>query len=146
MNLADLSNQDKIKPHRTSKNEVQNLINAIERDMIDAVLPGLSSDRKFCIAYNAVLLSATIILNCSGYRTIGGSHHLTTIRSIPLILGENYLKLSRYFDHCRYKRNLSDYERVGVISNKESKELLNEADKFFHLIKEWLKNNYPQYI
>lgn len=146
MILEDLLNQGKIKPHKTSREEIQNLINTTQRDIKDASIPGLSSDRKFCIAYNAILLSATILLNCKGYRSAGESHHLNTIRTIPIILGEKYLKLSRYFDHCRYKRNLSDYERIGSVSNKETQEILIEANNFFILVKEWLKTNHPQYI
>lgn len=146
MTLEDLLNQGKIKPHTTSREEIQNLINAAQRDIEDASIHGLSSDRKFCIAYNAILLSATILLNCKGYRTAGESHHLNTIRTIPIILGEKYLKLSRYFDHCRYKRNLSDYERIGSVSNKEAQEILLEAKNFSMFVKEWLKSNYPQYI
>lgn len=146
MNLEELLNQNKIKLHTTSKEEIQNLINAIERDIKDANTHGLSSDRRFCIAYNAILLSATILLNCSGYCTVGESHHFNTIRTIPIILGEEYLKLSRYFDHCRYKRNLADYERIGSISNKEAQEILAETKNFFLIIKEWIKVKHSQYV
>ena len=62
MNLRQLLNQGRLKHHRTSKQEIGNLLKLIKRDIEDAKVKGLSSDRKFATAYNAVLQSAAILL------------------------------------------------------------------------------------
>lgn len=55
MNLKQLLNQGRLRRHITSNEEIGNLLRVIERDLKDAKVEGLSSDRKFAIAYNAVL-------------------------------------------------------------------------------------------
>jgi thymidylate synthase ThyX len=55
MNLKQLLNQGKLRLHKTSKKEISNLLRIIKRDIKDAKVEGLSSDRKFATAYNAVL-------------------------------------------------------------------------------------------
>jgi len=55
MNLRQLLNQGRLRRHKTSKEEISNLLRVIKRDIKDAKMEGLSSDRKFATAYNAVL-------------------------------------------------------------------------------------------
>ena len=68
MNLKDLLNQGKLRQHKTSKKEIENLIAIVNRDIEDAKVENLSADRKFACAYNAVLQLATVLLYCSGYK------------------------------------------------------------------------------
>lgn len=82
MSLKQLLSQGRLKPHRTSKEEIRNLLKIIKRDIKDSNLKGLSPDRKFATAYNAVLQTATILLYCEGYKPHGIGHHLS--RKIPL--------------------------------------------------------------
>jgi len=62
MNLRQLLNQGKLRRHKTSKEEINNLLKLVARDIKDAKVKGLSCDRKFATAYNAVLQAATILL------------------------------------------------------------------------------------
>jgi len=55
MSLKDLLNQGRLRQHKTSKKEIENLLALVKRDIKDAKIEGLSSDRKFACAYNAVL-------------------------------------------------------------------------------------------
>lgn len=146
MSLKGLLKQGKLKPHKTSKKEINNLITMIERDIKDSKVKGLSNDRKFATAYNAVLQAATILLYCNGYKTKGAGHHFTTFQCIKYILGKEYNDLAEYFDACRVKRNTTDYFYAGGVSEKEVKELINEAHLFFKKVKAWVKDKYPKLL
>ncbi|GAI29453.1 unnamed protein product [marine sediment metagenome] len=62
MHLKQLLDQGKLRRHKTSKKEIGNLLKLVKRDIKDAKVEGLSADRKFVTAYNAVLQLATIPL------------------------------------------------------------------------------------
>ncbi len=143
MSLKELSNQGKLKPHKTSKQEIGNLIKLVRRDIKDAKVSGLSSDRKFATAYNAVLQSATVLLFCKGYKTSGIGHHFIVFEAMKEILGKDYFELADYFDSCRSQRNVTDYNYAGEISEVEAKELIQEAEKFLNVVLHWLKTYYP---
>lgn len=146
MNLRQLLNQGRLKEHKTSKEEITNLLKLVKRDIQDAKVKGLSLDRKFATAYNAVLQSATILLYCKGYKPYGIGHHAVVFEAMKEILGKDYYEISDYFDSCRAKRNLADYTTAGEVSEQETKELIAEAEKFFHTVIEWLKINYPNLL
>lgn len=61
----------------------------VERDIKDAAIDQLSSDRRFSVAYNAVQQLAKMVLACAGYRVSAskGGHHATTFEAAAEILG-----------------------------------------------------------
>lgn len=142
MSLKDLLNQDRLRQYKTSKKEIKNLLELVRRDIKDAKVEGLSSDRRFACAYNAVLQLATILLYCKGYKPEGTGHHFTVFQAMKIIMGNNYYTLADYFDSCRSKRNITDYDYAGAISDLEAEELIEEADKFLEITINWLKKNY----
>lgn len=146
MDLKRLLNQDKLKPHRTSPEEINDLVKLVKRDIEDARVPGLSADRKFATAYNAILQSVVIMLYCQGYKTQGIGHHFTLFEAMKEILGREYHALADYFDTCRAKRNITDYTCAGEISHAESEELIKEAKKFLKTVLKWLKVNHPNLL
>jgi len=141
MNLRDLLNQGRLRQHKTSKKEIENLLALVRRDIKDAKVEGLSSDRRFVCAYNAVLQLATIFLYCKGYKPEGAGHHFTVFQAMKIIMGNNYYTLADYFDSCRSKRNITDYDYTGAISDSEVKELIEEAERFLEITINWLKKN-----
>jgi len=90
MNLKDLLNQGKLRAHKTSKKEVENLLAIVRRDIKDAKVEDLSSDRRFACAYNAVLQLATILLYCNDYKPEGTGHHFTVFQTMKIIMGNQY--------------------------------------------------------
>ena len=96
--------------------------------MRDSKLKGLSPDRKFAIAYNAILQSATIFLYGEGYKPHGFGHHFTVFEAMKEIIGKEYHNLADYFDSCRAKRNITDYSHADEISETEARELIKEAE------------------
>jgi uncharacterized protein (UPF0332 family) len=62
------------------------------------------------------------------------------------ILGKDYVELADYFDACRSKRNITDYDYAGVVSKKETEELIKEAEQFQKFILKYLRDNFPQFF
>lgn len=118
MTLKQLEQEGKIRSHRTSKKEIQDIFALIKRDMEDASSVTISYDRRYATIYNAALNLTTILLYCRGYQSYGKAHHFTTFQVMKLILGQDYEELADYFDSCRLKRNTLDYDLAGVISEK----------------------------
>jgi uncharacterized protein (UPF0332 family) len=143
MNLKQLLNQGRLKPHKTSKKEIANLLELVKRDIKDAKVEGLSPDRKFACAYNAVLQLASVLIYCKGYEPQGTGHHFTVFQAMKVIMDRNYQDLADYFDSCRAKRNITDYDYAGGISESEAEELIKEAEGFLEVVLNWLRKNYP---
>jgi len=146
MSLEDWASNGWVQPHSTSKEEIRGLFELADRDIADSSEGKISNDRRFIIAYAAIRHLCLIPLYCCGYRTgKGESRHFRTIQSLPLTMGEEYRERMHYFDGCRTKRNISDYDTAWTISGVEAKEILEEARKFRREAEQWLRKNYPQY-
>jgi len=135
MDLNNLLNQNKIIKHNTSKREIEDLLRVVERDIKDSSIQGLSNDRKFITAYNAILQATTILLYINGYKVKGEGHHYYTFISARNFIDKTKEPLLSYFNACRSKRNTSDYDRTGVISDSETKEIIEEAIGYFEYVK-----------
>ena len=146
MSTEKLLKDGQLKKHRTSKEEVAALLRVAKRDIADSKVIGVSTDRRFATAYNAILQLSAIILACRGYRAAGWAHHYTTFETLYEILGQTYEDRIAYFDQCRTKRNVADYSRVGEVTEHEVAELISEAESFMKVTIGWLKQNYPQYL
>lgn len=146
MILKKLEIEGKLIAHVTNKSEIKDLINLVDRDLKDAKIKQLSTDRRFATAYNAALQLSTIVLHVYGYRTKGTGHHWVTFQSLPYTMGKNQKNRADYFDACRAKRNVTDYDRVGEISDSDLNELLKEVLKFKKDVFDWLRKNYPNLI
>jgi hypothetical protein len=117
----------------------------VERDLADAAIPELSTDRRFATAYNAVLQMAKMAVACAGYRTLARPRqHETSFQAAELALGKSAANHIAFFDTCRVKRNRVDYDLAGVISETEAAELLEKAAEFRDLLEQWIKGKFPQ--
>ncbi|MGH7430179.1 MAG: hypothetical protein ACREJ4_17740, partial [Candidatus Methylomirabilaceae bacterium] len=119
------------------------LLRVVDRDLTDAGISQLSTDRRFATAYNAALQLATIALHAAGYRTSGAGHHWVTLQVLPEIMGSQIQSRADYLDGCRSKRNVTDYDRAGEISETEAEEILAEAQAFRIALLAWLRATYP---
>ena len=146
MNFKKWLAEERLRTHRTSKEEIQGLLEIAKRDLNDASVQDLSPDRRFLIAYEGALTLATIPLYCAGYETYGRGHHWMTFRILPDVMGEKYSDLADYFDQCRTKRNVGTYDRGGQISQSEVDELLVEVVSFQEDVVDWLKVNHSDLI
>jgi hypothetical protein len=147
MTWTDLLTSRTVQTHRTSKNEVDSLRELVARDLQDAAIAGLSADRRFATAYNAVLQLSKLAIACAGYRIAQGpGHHQKSFEIVKLALGSaESEQLADYFDLCRRKRNKIDYDSAFVASETEAAELLEKAREFQTLIEEWIASNHPAF-
>jgi len=134
-----------LRAHKTSKREIAELLKAVDRDLADAQLQGLSADRRFATAYSAALLVATVALAASGYRAPQEGHHYWTIQSLAFTMKLDAKTIDQ-FNAFRRKRNIADYERVGMVSEQEIGKMLALAKELRAMVVEWLKKNHPELI
>jgi hypothetical protein len=134
-----------VQRHTPSRHELDGLRAVVERDLSDAQVPGLSTDRKFATAYNAVLQLAKMAIACAGYRVVGQGHHLTTFEAVELAMGRSVVRLTTYFETCRRKRNMLDYDIANVATDTEVRELMEKAEEFRQLVEQWIAQHYPQF-
>jgi len=145
MSLQNWLESGRLRAHKTSKGDIANILKAVDRDLADAQIQQLSTDRRFATAYGAALLVATVALAASGYRAPQEGHHYWTIQSLGLTMKLNTKTVER-LDAFRKKRNISDYERAGVISELETREMLALAKELRDMVVEWLEKNHPELI
>jgi uncharacterized protein (UPF0332 family) len=145
MSLQDWLNEGHLKEHITNRDEIEKLFAVYERDMADAEIKTLSTDRRFATAYNAALMMARAALAAGGYRTSGEANHVWTIQSLAFTLKPDDMLIGK-FDKFRKKRNLSDYEMIGTVSEYEANEMVAMARELHELLIEWLKDNHPELL
>jgi hypothetical protein len=143
MSWQQLLTAHRVQRHTTSRHELDGLRAIVERDLNDAKVPGLSADRQFATAYNAVLQLAKMAVACAGYRVVGQGHHLTTFEAVELAMGRSVTPLAHYFETCRRKRNMLDYDMANVATATEVQELLEKAEQFRTLVEQWVTQYYP---
>jgi len=142
MSLKDWLRNGWLIEHQASNAEIRNLLGVADRDLADCRVPGLSSDWCLNIAYNAALQAATAALAAAGYRASRESHHYRVIQSLVFTIGSD-ARLVRQFDQFRKKRNIGGYERSGVVSDQEAKEMQDLARKLRDDIQAWIVKNHP---
>ncbi len=145
MSLQQWADNGWLRPHRTSPEEIENLIKIVDRDLSDAT-ERVSSDWRFGIAYNAALKLCTILLYASGYRAERSLQHYRTIQAMPFILGEERKDDAEYLEACRKKRNIVEYEYVGGATEDEADELIGFVKSLRGDVLRWLKMKHPHLV
>ena len=145
MSLDDWRHNGWLSAHQSSRQEIADLLAITDRDLTDCQSEGLSADWRFNIAYNAILQVATAALAAAGYRAARDSHHYRVLQSLGLTLGLPVDQL-RYLDALRKKRNLTGYERIGAVSNREVDEIVETAKAMRHQVEHWIKAMHPELL
>jgi len=68
MSWKSLQAQGRVRVHKASKKELDELRAVIARDLEDAAIQELSDDLRFATAYNAALQSSKMAILCAGYQ------------------------------------------------------------------------------
>jgi len=134
-----------LRPHRTSRKEISNLLSIVERDLNDAH-GDISSDWRFGIAYNAALKLCKILLSAEGYRPSHELQHYRTLAALPEILGDAKKADAEYLNDCRKKRNIVEYDDVGGASESDADELIGFVKEFKDEVIAWLKKSHPELL
>jgi len=143
VSLKDWLNEGKLRNHDTSRDEIDKLFAVYERDLADARIETLSADRRFATAYNAALMMARAALAASGYQTTGEGAHYLAIQSLAFTLKLGTETITK-FNKFRQKRNITDYEMIGMVSNQEVSEMIALAQQLHSGLSNWLKAYYPK--
>jgi hypothetical protein len=81
-----------------------------------------------------------MVIAASDYRVSSKTgHHALTLEVASLILGEKFKEYFDFFDVCRRKRNIVDYDLTDVVSISELKSLLKKVKEFRHIVHDWLE-------
>jgi hypothetical protein len=145
MSLQDWLKNNWVTEHKTSCQEIADLLGVADRDLKDCNSEGLSADWKLNIAYNAALQAATAALAAAGYRAARDAHHYRIIQSLAHTTGTD-TKLILQFERFRKKRNIGGYERAGTVSDAEANEMIALARTLREQIEYWIRINYPDLI
>ena len=146
MSWNNLLADGRVRRHTTGLSELSELRALVERDLQDARLVGLSADRRFAIAYNAVLTLARMVLACAGYRTAGLGHHQTAFEALELAMGNEIAADGAYFDMCRRKRNTVEYDSRNAATKTEAQELQDRASAFRAVVERWIGVHHPALV
>jgi len=145
MSLEQWSSRGWLIPHRTSPQEIADLLRLVDRDLGDCRARGLSPDWRLNISYNAALQSAKAALAASGYRASREAQHMRIVGSLEFTVGMKPADIQQ-LDMFRRKRNVSDYERSGQVSAGEADEMVELAERIRQLVLEWFTKNHPELI
>lgn len=50
---------------------------------------------------------------------------------------------SDYFDRCRRKRNVIDYDDAFVATDTEALEIVSKSKEFVGMVEQWIAKNHP---
>jgi hypothetical protein len=115
--------------------------------LADASVKELSDDRRFATAYNAALQAAKMAVASAGYRLAATpGHHRLTFEAARLALGPAAARSLGFFDGCRRKRNVIDYDRTLVATRTEAEEIVAEAQAFSELVEKWIAAHHPKLV
>jgi hypothetical protein len=131
--------------HKTSRQEIANLLGMADRDLTQCRTLNLSSDWQLNIAYNAALQAATAALAAAGYRAAREAHHYRVIQSLAHTIKADPILIAQ-LDKFRKKRNISSYEQTGVVSEQEVREMVALAENLRDEVFAWLKKTHPELL
>jgi len=113
--------------------------------LADCATSGLSADWRLNIAYNAALQLATAALAAAGFRASRDSHHYRVIQSLAHTIGIDAAIVAQ-FEQFRKKRNIGGYERAGLVSDQEAKEMIGLARNLRTMVEQWIKKAHRSLI
>lgn len=146
MTLQNLLRIGKLKDHAPTAAEVLRLLTAVERNLADAGVAGISDETRFDAAYKAVMQCALAAMMASGYRpsTSEPGHHVTLIQSLPLSLGVDNATWV-VLDALRRKRNANDYTG-DVVTPEMVAECAAQAALLYKTLRQHLRKHHPELL
>ena len=147
MSLTDWLNHGFIVGHRTDRQEIRDLLVMVDRDLEESEVGTHSPGWKLSIAYNAVAQAAKAALAATGYRIpkSNRSHHYYTIQSLRFTLNADSVTILK-LAAVQKKRNISEYERTGTVSDREAEDALDLAKTICERVRAWLEAEHPELI
>ena len=145
MSLENWLNDKLIVRHRPSADEIAELLLICDRDLEKATIIELGPDWRLSIAHNAAVQAAKAALAASGYRARREGQHYLLLQSLAFTMKTDASIIDQ-LNKFREKRNISDYERAGMVTEQEAAEMIALAKQLRADVKRWLDAHYPQLI
>lgn len=132
-----------LKEHKPTSREIAELLAVSDRALKDCQVTELSRESKLDIAHNAVLQASAAALAAAGYRASREGYHYYVIQSLSFTL-QLEERIIRRLHKLRRKRNISDYERPGMVTEQEAQEMVELAKQIRQQVEAWIRHNYPE--
>jgi len=88
---------------------------------------------------------ATAVLAAAGRRSARDAHHYRVIQALAFTTGWDKERIAQ-LDMFRKKRNISEYERAGLVSETEARRIRELAGELLEEVAAWLQQNRPDLI
>lgn len=123
------------------RDSIQRLLDAAQRSLADARLPGLSTEGRFDLAYKAVLHAANAALQANGFRTLTSrpGHHQLMIQSLPKTIGIATAQML-VLDKLRKQRNAIDYSG-DLVGAGMADECVARAEGLLEATRVWIREH-----
>lgn len=141
--LEDWLNDKRIEKHLTSPREIADLLHLSDRDLEKVKIVELGPDWRLSIAHNAAIQTAKAALAAAGYRARKEGQHYLLVQSLAFTIKTDPMIIKR-LDKFRRKRNISDYERAGLVTEKEAEEMIALAKQLRCDVEQWLRAHHPE--
>jgi hypothetical protein len=148
MSLQNWLQMGYVVEHEATVAEVRSLIGVVDRELADAVVPGLSDEGRFTHAYDAALLLCKLGLHASGFelQKRASGHHSRWINSLEFTLGKEQKETLIHLSQCSKLRHTSLYDQTGVIQKQDAVDLLETARKLRADVLAWLHSRHPMLV
>jgi len=93
--------------------------------------------------HNAVVQTAKAALAAVGYRARKEGQHYLLIQSLAFTINTEPA-IIKQLDKFRKKRNISDYERAGLVTEQEAEEMIALAKQLRDDVEQWLRAHRPE--
>ena len=143
VSLQDWLTDKLIETHRPSAREIANLLRICDRDLEKCQIAELGPDWRLSIAHNAALQAAMAALAAAGYRARKEGQHYRVIQSLAFTIKTDPA-IIKQLDKFRQKRNISDYERAGLVTEQEAEEMIALANQLRDDVEQWLRIHHPK--
>jgi len=139
MSIDSLIKEGSIHSFRATPDEISKAMAIAQRDLTLAErILDESLDWSYSIAYNAILQACRAYMFHQGYRPTATEAHKATLEFMNIALKEPVKRTIAYFDRVRKKRHRTVYNEVGLVTEKEARQLLNKAREFLEYISQRL--------
>ncbi len=133
MNFEKLLNERVIEPYEVSSEEIAYLLGVARRDLRTGKTVSQSNlDWAFAITYNSILQLSVAYMNYLGYRPRAGAKHVNTFKFMEKALSKDQQSMVRRIQKLRRKRNITIYERAGEITEKEVRDIVEFATRYYN--------------
>ncbi|MCZ7662699.1 MAG: hypothetical protein M5U22_07075 [Thermoleophilia bacterium] len=131
MSFDDLLRARVIERVEVTPEEIAGLFAVARRDIRTAQhLVSADLDWAFAIAYNSILQLSIAYMNYLGFRPRGEGKHFNTFRFLEKALPEEQTMVRR-LQKLRKKRNVTIYEHAGSVSEKEARDVIEFAVRYY---------------